>query len=375
MSQMSLSARLYAGALVGVTLLFSATGLITTVVRQSGVSSSENRKFAQLPAWPRSFAEWESFPQRFDDYFSDQFGLRTLLLRLNTNVGALLLGRLPSNRVILGKDDWLFYAAEDSLDLYANKRPLSDGQLENAREALAARVRHARQLGAAYLFVVAPDKHTIYPEHMPRFLARRERLSQFDQLLAVTNPAGLPVVDLRPALLRGKANGLVYYKDDTHWTDWGAYLGYRTLIAAQPLQGVPVLQLDAGQFSVARDFKGGLADMANLPWTERAVGVDPAAARCAVTTVPFERLSPNLSIARTRCAEAKYKVVYIGDSFTDWIMTYLSQSFGEVVYIARSGFTPWREMQPYVDREAPDLIIEQLVERHVSSIADARARE
>lgn len=375
MKQASLSTRIYAGALIGLVLLFSAVGLVSTAFRQAAVSSGENRMFAQLPAWPRSLAEWESFPQRFDDYFNDHFGLRTLLLRLNTNVGALLLGRLPSNRVILGKDDWLFYAGEESLELYANKRPLSGAQLDDARESLAARVRRAKQLGAGYVFVVAPDKHSIYPEYMPRFLARRGGPSQLDQLLAVTKPAGLPVVDLRPALLRGKADGLVYYKDDTHWTDWGAYLGYRTLMAAQPLPDVPVLQLDYRQFSVARDFKGGLAEMANLPWTERAVGADPSAARCAVAPVPFERLSPNLSLARTRCAGAKYKVVYLGDSFTDWIMTYLAQSFGEVVYVARSGFTPWREVRPYVDREAPDLIIEELVERHVSSIADARESE
>lgn len=375
MKQSSSSSRLYAGLLLGLVLSFSAVGLVSTAFRQAATNSGENRIFAQLPAWPRSLSEWERFPQRFDDYFNDHFGLRTLLLRLDTNVGALLLGRLPSNRVILGKDDWLFYAAEDELDLYANKRPLSGAQLDDARQSLIARVKQARQLGAGYVFVVAPDKHTIYPEHMPRFLVRRERPSQLDQLLAVTKPAGLPVIDLRPALLRGKADGLVYYRTDTHWTDWGAYLGYRALMAEQPLPDVPVLQLDAKQFSVPRDFKGGLAGMANLPWTERAVGVDPSAARCAVTTVPFEVLSANISIARTRCADARLKVVYIGDSFTGWIMQYLSQSFGEVVYISRSGFTPWSEVRPYVDREAPDLIIEELVERHVSTIADARTRE
>ncbi|MCG6207516.1 alginate O-acetyltransferase [Rhodopseudomonas sp. HC1] len=375
MSQMSLSARIYAGALVGVALLFLAAGLITTVVRQTAVSSGENRSFAQLPAWPRSLAEWEGFPQRFDDYFNDQFGLRTLLLRLNTNVGALMLGRLPSNRVILGQHDWLFYAADDSLDLYANKRPLSAAQLADAREAVVARISHARQLGAAYMLVIAPDKHSIYPEHMPRFLARRDRPSQLDQLLAVTKPAGLPVVDLRAALLRGKDEGLVYYKDDTHWTEWGAYLGYRTLMAAQPLPDVPLLQISARQYSVASDVKGDLAKTANLPWVERTVRADPAAMRCAATGTPLEPLSPNLLIARSQCASANYKVVYIGDSFIDSIMKYVSQSFGEVVYISRSGFTPWRDVQSVVDREAPDLIIEQLVERHVSSIADARARE
>jgi len=370
MRRASLSIQIYAGALIGLVVLFSAVGLAATAFRQAAVGG-ENRMFAQLPGWPRSLAEWESFPQRFDDYFNDQFGLRKLLLRLNTNVNALMLGRLPSERVALGRDDWLFYAGEESLELYANKRPLSGAQLDDARESLARRVSRAKQLGAAYVLIIAPDKHSIYPEHMPRFLTRRGGPSQLDQLLSVVRPAGLPIVDPRPALLQGKADGLVYYKDDTHWTDWGAYLGYRALMAALPLSGLPIVQLDHRQFSVPGEMKGGLADMANLPWVERKWSVDPAASRCDVTKTPFERLSPNLSIAHTHCAGARHKVVYIGDSFSDWLMPYLSQSFGEIVHIARSGFTPWRDLQPTIDREAPDLIIEELVERHVSSIADA----
>ena len=140
MRRASLSTRIYAGALIGLVVLFSAVGLAATAFRQAAVSSGENRMFAQLPGWPRSLAEWESFPQRFDDYFNDHFGLRKLLLRLNTNINALMLGRLPSDRVILGRDDWLFYAGEESLELYANKRPLSGAQLDDARESLARRV-------------------------------------------------------------------------------------------------------------------------------------------------------------------------------------------------------------------------------------------
>jgi hypothetical protein len=55
-------------------------------------------------------------------------------------------------------------------------------------------------------------------------------------------------------------------------------------------------------------------------------------------------------------------------------MRYLAQSFGEVVFVVRSGFTPLRELQPYLDKEAPDLVIEELVERHLPSMSDSIAR-
>lgn len=371
----SLTARLYGGALVGLVVLFSIASFVAMAFRHAEISRAENRTLAQLPAWPRTLAQWEAYPQQFDAYFNDNFGLRRPLLRLNSSFTTVMLGRLPSDKVIFGKDQWLFYAGEESLELYRNERPLSAIQLDDAREALARRVRRATELKARYVFFLVPDKHTIYPEKMPSLMTRRDRPSQFDQLMTTARAAGLPVVDVRPALLRGKAEGLVYYKDDTHWTHWGAYLGYRAVMQAVPLPDLPVLQLGYEQFSVATEFAGGLAGMANLPWVERTVTSDPSADRCAVTQAPLQQVETNIVIVRSRCGNARGKVVYVGDSFTEQIMKYLAQSFGEVVFVMRSGFTPFSHVGPYIAREAPDLVIEQLVERHAASIADSLARE
>lgn len=376
MSRATFTAKLYATTLVGFVVLFSIAVPALMAFNQSGISRSENRVLARLPEWPRSPAEWETFPQRFEAYFNDNFGLRTLMLRLHTNFSTVMLGRLPSNRVIEGKDEWLFFAGDQAIDQYRNRRPLSPVQLDDTRDALLRRMRQAAALNARYLFIVVPDKHNIYPEKMPSLLTRSERPSQLDQVIAVAKSANVPMLDLRPAMLAGKfEGGLVYFKDDTHWTDWGAYLAYRAVIAAQPLPDVPLLEMNFGQFTVRSGFAGELARMSNLPWVEPSLSAVASADRCRLDATGPTEVNISVVVARSKCAGAKYKVVYIGDSFTHRIRRYVGQSFGEVAFVIRSAFLPFSQLQPYVDNEAPDLIIEELVERHLPTVAESVARE
>jgi len=367
-----LQARLYSGGLIGLVVLFSIASVVAMAFRHAEISQAENRTLARLPQLPRSLEQWETFPQRFDAYFNDNFGLRTLLLRLNSGFSSVMLGRLPSDKVIIGKDKWLFLAGDQAIDQYRNRAPFSALQIGDAREALSRRARYAATLKSRYLFVVVPDKHNIYPEQMPSYLTRQDRPSQLDEMLAIAKSADVPMLDLKPAIRAGKTDGLVYFKDDTHWTDWGAYLGYRAIMQALPLPELPIVQLDYRQFNVRTEFAGELAGMANLPWVEPTVTIDRSTHRCQIDASSLRQQPDRLfSVARSTCPGAKYKVVYIGDSFTYRVMGYLAQSFGEVKFVVRSGYKPFRLTQPYLDNEAPDLIIEELVERHLPSVAES----
>ncbi|WP_264052255.1 hypothetical protein [Rhodopseudomonas palustris] len=46
-----------------------------------------------------------------------------------------------------------------------------------------------------------------------------------------------------------------------------------------------------------------------------------------------------------------------------------------MIYVARSGFKPSREIAPLIEREKPDLVIEELAERHLDSLAETVAQE
>lgn len=155
--------------------------------------------------------------------FEDRFAFRGTLLRAQAWVRYVALGVSPQPEVIRGRDGWLFYADDGGLDDYLRAVPFSDDELrlwastlQHTQDALAAR-------GIVYLFVIAPDKHVLYPEQMPASLRPRPGPSRADQLFeSLQATTSVHVLDLRPALLAAKASERIYHRTDTHWNDVGA---------------------------------------------------------------------------------------------------------------------------------------------------------
>lgn len=114
--------------------------------------------------------------------------------------------------VVTGRDGWLYYG----FDAYATcfpTRPLDD--IVNRLNRLRSAVQGS---GRTFTLVVAPDKSTVVPEHLPDSFAGsscvESRKSAFWS--AVTTRAG--VLDLRSALAGVDMRAQAYSKTDTHWT-------------------------------------------------------------------------------------------------------------------------------------------------------------
>jgi len=366
--------RLYARGILACVIGLSLYSLATTAFNEVKTSWQENRRLTPAPALPRSLAEWQRFPQAFEKFFNDNFGLRTRLLLLNSYLSRVVLGRLPTSSVIVGEDNWLFFTADQSLKLYQNQLPLSAADLRRWQGTLTQRKEATARSGVAYLFAVAPDKHTIYPEKMPRYLHRANRPSELDQLVAMATDAKLPLVDLRPALRAGKANDrLTYLKYDSHWNDWGGYLAYRAMIdaLAPALPELKPLTLTYDRFAMQTVGPDQLAIMAMVDWTEAAPIFDGDPQRCQneiVRETPIR--GSEAAVYRSHCAGARYKILLLGDSFMIRLMKYFAPSFGEVVFVYRSYFRSFAEAESYIAREKPDVVIEEVVERHLPQWSD-----
>ena len=87
--------------------------------------------------------------------------------------------------------------------------------------------------GIHYLVLLAPDKHTIYPEYIPGRYEHVSPATRFDQFYDyLRQHTRLDLVDLRTPLRRAKSHERLYLRRDTHWNDRGAFIGYQTIIAA-----------------------------------------------------------------------------------------------------------------------------------------------
>ncbi len=214
-------------------VLFVAAILLPLIVGdESGSTHQELRKPAPRPAFAWKPAALRAFPDAFDAFLGDSFGMRARLIRWHNVVKLFGLGVSPTDELVLGSDGWLFTTRERSIDVYRGLDPFTEEDLrvwqrilEDRRDWLAER------FGAQYVFAVAPNKSSVYPEKMPPGLTRVGP-TRLDQLVAwMRRHSDFPLLDLRESLGVARrraelAGEEIYYPLGTHWNRYGMLAGY-----------------------------------------------------------------------------------------------------------------------------------------------------
>lgn len=181
----------------------------------------------------------------------------------------------------------------------------------------------------------------------------------------------MTVLDLRPALLKEKARGRLYYKTDPHWNELGAYFAYREIILTLR-QWFPKLQpVQLSDFIVVTTTEpgGGLARWLGMKevLTEERIALRPKRPRLAKevagATAPQVREKIEVIFQEQYVTEAPQAAIPRGvmfrDSYAIALMSFLSEHFGRMTYFERGMFCFDREL---VERERPQVVIQEIVE-------------
>ncbi|MEP7209078.1 MAG: hypothetical protein ABI920_19250 [Casimicrobiaceae bacterium] len=306
----------------------------------------------------------------FEAAFDDRFGGRDRLIAYHHLALAVGLGVSPVPTIMMGRDGWLFFKGEDQRAIDRDFRgvvhyPADEGvriaaELERRHDLLAAR-------GIPYFVLVAPDKATIYPENLPRWV-RRARQTRLDGLFAAlaAHPE-LRVIDPRAALRSAKPGGEVYYRTDSHWNYGGATIAYDHLMSAvrSVVPRVPHVPAEPAPYEAGDTYSGDLANLLGLPrWFEE------------VDRQPFRKI---LGDATRRCArpirdpvepvvqgcarDGLPRALVYRDSMFDAMIPAVSENFTRVVYYAGHHMA-----MADIDRERPDVVIEEFVERTMHAL-------
>jgi hypothetical protein len=184
-----------------------------------------------FPDWSWRIGDIKRYPSRFQEQFDAALPFRVQVAALSRSFYVDWLRIAPIPEAVLGTDGWLYYTGpvgEKLLDRHVRGRdPFSQDELEHWRRTLLERTRRFRSIGAKYVFVIAPNKESIYPEHLPGWVGPKLGPSRLDQLLAYLKSAPeVTVIDLRSSLIADKKVAPLYYKTDTHWNTRGAYAAY-----------------------------------------------------------------------------------------------------------------------------------------------------
>jgi alginate O-acetyltransferase complex protein AlgJ len=333
-----------------------------------------NEKRALTPPPTFSLARYSTtrFIEQLRSYLADNFGFRGVLVKWNARLNARTLAVSPSPSVIMGKNGWLYYAGELIIEDYRCQKPFTETELQQWTLLLERRQKWLQQRGARYIFIVAPNEHTIYPESLPSYITRLRDTSRLDQLLAYTKAhSSVPAIDLRPALFAAKAKERVYQKTDTHWNERGAFAAYQELFNTLGVWFPALQALHREQFenTTTTGPGGDLANMMGMVdvYHEEILGLRPLEPRRArMSSWSTERLmgldSHPRQVKESEITGSRLPcLIMLHDSFGEGLMPFIAEHFSRGVYISEAmGFE-----ESILKNEKPDLVIQEITERYL----------
>lgn len=195
------------------------------------------------------------YPQQLGDYFSTHYAFRPEIISADATVQSGVFGVSNLESVVVGKDGWLFYSS--TLDNYLGKNLLSDRAINNIVNNLEITQRYLESDDKTFVFTVAPNKNTLYPEYMPYYYSQKE--SEDSDLLNFTKAIenrSVNYCDLLTPL--SQTDEVVYLKQDSHWNNKGALIAYDTIL---DYLGKSHSDYSDSQVTRVKNFYGDLGNM------------------------------------------------------------------------------------------------------------------
>jgi len=325
---------------------------------------------AASPKAPSDFKTLLQFPKNFEAYYNDHFGFREVLIDRYHREMRKRFGQSGVPNVIVGKDGWYFWGGNGLLDDFRGLLPLTEQRLIFWKEDLVRKRDWLAKRGIHYLFVFVPDKQTIYPEYLPDYFQKAKGTTRIEQLMEyLKQDRDVTILDLRPGLLNAKSEKQLYQKTDTHWNDYGAFVGYREMMR-KISQWFPKEQLKPDFYfhdTMVERPAGDLAKMLGLHETIREMCPLLKERHFCAQPMELNLEIENLSKMKETepfmkgCKDAHLRAVVFRDSFFSRIEPFLSENFQQVLYLWQS--FDQKIVERLINNFHPDLVIEEKVER------------
>jgi len=263
--------------------------------------------------------------------------------------------------VITGRDGWMYLGG----DTEGKCRPAKS--LDQVMTGLAQLKAAVEKSGRKFVLVVAPDKLTMLPEHLPSSYAGKDCAAKLTPLFWRRAAFELNVVDVRQALYQAvRPDQPIFFRQDSHWT----YLGGLTMTRAI------VDRLAPGQTATWKVQQNARKN--------RLTDLPPLLGRTGEENVPVYSLAPDGGTGdRTNWIVEDYRpyavftsekttgmiggrVAMIADSFTNFATPYLAAAFSDLTVTHVENLN--KDLSSVINRMiAADTVVVEVVERVVAA--------
>jgi hypothetical protein len=342
--------------------------------RKSTVSEKENRTLASFPQFSQDgqIININTLPRAFDNYINDRFGFRntavSFVSRLNGSA------KIINGNVVFGKKDWLFYSNPD--DPVANNiidffkiNLFTEAEIQNIIINLENRLAWCNENGIKFIFLIAPNKHSIYPEYYP--VDRPMGITRTEQIINAL-PQNLQNTVVYPLnyLLQNKNNSYpLYFETDTHWNMAGAKCAFDLLFSTIkndfPATIFPEIDYT---INVSYDSFGDIAPMSGFSsYGKRTIpNIQPINGwELYYHYIKNEGRQGSITENTNKVLP---KAIVFCDSFFSILEPFTSSIFSKAEYNWRWFNASEKE---YILKYMPDIVIWEVVERNIGGIPAA----
>ncbi|MFR3786942.1 MAG: alginate O-acetyltransferase AlgX-related protein [Agathobaculum desmolans] len=338
--------------------IFTAAFVLLCLIPSVGMlclpptKAAANEQLAPVPQLQTPDGSWNpAVLEEATDYIADHFALRQEMVTLNAALHTGLLATSPAEKVICGTDGWLYYT--ETLADYQHKPVLTEEQARETAALLAEMQAYCEARGARFLFTIAPNKNSLYPEHMPGRYLQAEMPNHYAMLRPYLEEYGVHYADLFTFL--SAQDETLYLKTDSHWSNRGAALAHDFLM--QQLE-LPHTAFAQAPYTTANTHRGDLYEMLY------PAGKALEAQQQYQTTFSYvrePRTAEDILIETTKADAPNGRLLLCRDSFGNALHPFLAEDFRETV-ITRQMPYPLEQVQE------GDTVIIEIVERNLPNL-------
>lgn len=220
---------------LGVIIIVLFVGILLSFLLNFGVSAYLNSEELES-----EYYDGEEHPGIVFPNFANTFYLSSTIRKNIIYVDYYLFGRLPTDSVLLGEDEFLFPTVDEENDYnyvadYLGEIELTDDELNLYYNAICDITEEYSERGVKCYFVVIPNSQTVYSERMPEFMGD---ISENTRLEAITAYFARREVgnflNLTDTLIAAKGEGELYNNTEDSLNSRGAYYAYLAVLDMLP---------------------------------------------------------------------------------------------------------------------------------------------
>ena len=329
-------------------------------INKGEVSNYENRR---LNPFKPIFKDdkWNfTFGVDFNNWLNDHFCGRTFIMQANTLLKSFLNNKIDNSTVYAGSDRWYF--RKNNLSLLANYEEDKDDNYKETLSSLERFSDYCKNHNSDLYILIAPCNEELYETYLSGIKLGSKKYAVGKTIEKLKRDTAVNLIYCRDVLEDNKQNGLVSYKTDHHWTEFGAFKAYQLILSEISLNHPEIRPLSEKDFVInERSFDwdmgfGTQFNSLNIPRKLQPYFYPEDGSYITYECRNKKQIKSDGNITLNDNGINK-RVLLFGDSMTINIQKFFYATFYKTLTYMEYGNMPMKVIEQNINSFKPDLVI------------------